>query len=170
MNLNLILRTAYSNRGVAYRGKGEYDRTIEDLNKAIELNPNDALAYGNLGNIYTEKREFGQAVQDYNKALKIDPQNVKTIHNRAVALTLRNSEQELKKRGEQHSLAIPAKMENANDFEEEHKIHTHQRREGKKKVIFSFWRCLVGWPYWSSLLWLLFLIVRVSYFDSAWNH
>jgi tetratricopeptide (TPR) repeat protein len=38
---------AYNNRGTAYDDLKEYERAIEDYNKAIELDPNYALAYDN---------------------------------------------------------------------------------------------------------------------------
>ena len=37
----------YNNLGNAYGDKGQYDRAIEDYNKAIVLDPNLALAYLN---------------------------------------------------------------------------------------------------------------------------
>jgi tetratricopeptide (TPR) repeat protein len=39
------LREAYLHRGVAYRGNGNYDRAVADLDRAIELEPRDARAY-----------------------------------------------------------------------------------------------------------------------------
>jgi tetratricopeptide (TPR) repeat protein len=37
------LATAFDNRGVAYRRKGEYDRALQDYEQAIQLNPSNAL-------------------------------------------------------------------------------------------------------------------------------
>ncbi|HEY1377677.1 MAG TPA: tetratricopeptide repeat protein [Gemmataceae bacterium] len=39
------LREAYLHRGVAYRGNGNFDRALVDLDKAIDLEPRDARAY-----------------------------------------------------------------------------------------------------------------------------
>jgi tetratricopeptide (TPR) repeat protein len=39
------LATAFDNRGVAYRRKGEYDRALEDYEQAMQLNPSNATAY-----------------------------------------------------------------------------------------------------------------------------
>ncbi len=36
---------AYSNRGVAYKAKGEYDQAIADYSHAIELTPKLAAVY-----------------------------------------------------------------------------------------------------------------------------
>ena len=41
---------AFSNRGNAWRVKGDNDRAIADYNDAIRLNPKDAIAFYNRGN------------------------------------------------------------------------------------------------------------------------
>jgi len=46
---------AYSNRGLAYNHKGDYDLAISDFTKAIEINPRDAEAYYNRGVAYYHK-------------------------------------------------------------------------------------------------------------------
>src|SRR5436190_23802422 len=45
----------YSNRGNAYREKGDMDRAIADLNEAIRLDPKYAVAYNNRGLAYSDK-------------------------------------------------------------------------------------------------------------------
>ena len=40
---------SYSNRGVEYRNKGELNRAIADLTKAIKIDPKFAGAYNNRG-------------------------------------------------------------------------------------------------------------------------
>ena len=72
---------AYSNRGVAYNNKGEYNRAIADLTRAIELNPDYAEPYHNRGNIYRERGEFDQAIKDYREAIKLKPDYVEAYHN-----------------------------------------------------------------------------------------
>ncbi len=64
---------AYSNRGLAYGDKGEYDRAITDYDKAIALNPEDAVAYYNRGVAYEELGNKQQAATDYQKALSLRP-------------------------------------------------------------------------------------------------
>ena len=39
--------------------------SIEDFNRAIELNPNDAHAYGNRGNIYSELGHLSLAADEH---------------------------------------------------------------------------------------------------------
>jgi len=59
---------AYNNRGVAYAKLGEHNRAIEDFNKAIKLNPDDAEAYGNRGLAYAELGEHDRAREDMLRA------------------------------------------------------------------------------------------------------
>jgi tetratricopeptide (TPR) repeat protein len=44
---------------------------MEDYNKAIQLNPNDAEAYYNRGNAYVAKGQYDRAIEDYNKAIQL---------------------------------------------------------------------------------------------------
>jgi tetratricopeptide (TPR) repeat protein len=63
------LATAFDNRGVAYRRKGEYDRALQDYEQAIRLNANNATAYNNRGIIHRIKGEYARAIADYDEAI-----------------------------------------------------------------------------------------------------
>ena len=63
------LATAFDNRGVAYRRKGEYDRALQDYEQAIQLNPSNATAYNNRGIIYRINGEYARAIADYDEAI-----------------------------------------------------------------------------------------------------
>jgi tetratricopeptide (TPR) repeat protein len=63
------LATAFDNRGVAYRLKGEYNRALQDYEQALQLNPSNANAYNNRGIIYRIKGEYGRAIADYDEAI-----------------------------------------------------------------------------------------------------
>ncbi len=66
---------AYINRGQHYYENKEYDRAIEDFNRAIPLKPKWLqMAYGNRGNAYYAKDEDDKAIDSYDKAISIDPQ------------------------------------------------------------------------------------------------
>ena len=75
--------SAYNNRGVAYRKKGEYDNAIADYTKAIEIDPKYALAYYNRGIAYSEKGESDKAIEDYKKAIEIDNSHAAAYNNLA---------------------------------------------------------------------------------------
>lgn len=76
---------AYDNRGIAYGSLGNYHQAIKDFDRAIELNPNNAVAYSNRGNAYNSLGKRQQALEDLNKAIKLDPQYFKAYNNRGNA-------------------------------------------------------------------------------------
>ena len=67
-----IVAGAYNNRGNAYGDRGDYDRAIDDYNKAIKRNPN-ADAYYNRGIVYGDKGDYDRAIDDYNKVIELNP-------------------------------------------------------------------------------------------------
>ena len=79
------LATAFNNRGVAYKSKGEFDRALEDYNQAIILNPSFASAYNNRGVIYRLKGDYNRAIRDYDEAIWLDNNIPALFYNRAIA-------------------------------------------------------------------------------------
>ena len=56
----------YTNRGEAYMRKGEFDRAIDELNKALELAPGSVEAYDKRGAAYAEKGKYDRAMEEFN--------------------------------------------------------------------------------------------------------
>jgi tetratricopeptide (TPR) repeat protein len=79
------LAIAYIRRGVAYREKKQYDRAIEDYNKAIELNPGDARVYVGRAAVYSMNGQYDRVVEDCSKALELDPKLADAYINRGRA-------------------------------------------------------------------------------------
>src|SRR5258708_6164349 len=75
----------YSNRGFAYRKKGELDRAIADYSQAISLDPKAAQYYYNRGVTYRSKGDVDRAIADYNQAITIDPKSSDAFYNRGLA-------------------------------------------------------------------------------------
>jgi tetratricopeptide (TPR) repeat protein len=66
----------YFHRGVGLLHKGDYDRAITDLNRAIAINPRFGAAYNQLGEAYRKKGELGKALASYTSAISvIEPSN-----------------------------------------------------------------------------------------------
>jgi tetratricopeptide (TPR) repeat protein len=55
--------------------KGEYDKAIENCEKAIQIDPNTALAYVNRGGAYLLKGDSDRAIADLEVAVKLEPDN-----------------------------------------------------------------------------------------------
>ncbi len=60
---------AYHNRAIAYSKKGEYDKSIGDLKRAVQLNPDYPDAYGLMGLVYEIKEDYASALKVYQAAL-----------------------------------------------------------------------------------------------------
>jgi len=72
----------YYNRGLAFRGKGDYDRAIQNYDKAIGINSEAADAYNSRGDAYYGKGDYGQAIRDYDEAIRINPEDANAYNNR----------------------------------------------------------------------------------------
>jgi len=72
-------------RARAYAGDKKLNPALEDLNKAIEVNPDLVDAYIERGMVFAQARRFDDAIGDLTRAIEIDPQNVKAYAMRASA-------------------------------------------------------------------------------------
>ncbi len=70
---------------LAYAAKRDYDRAIADYDKAIELDPANALAYNNRGRAYADKGDHDRAIADYDKAIQLDPKFAQRLQRRGNA-------------------------------------------------------------------------------------
>jgi tetratricopeptide (TPR) repeat protein len=64
---------------------GKPDDAINDFNRAIELDPENADAYCNRGYAKSSKGDLDGAILDYSQALEIDPKNAWAYGNRGLA-------------------------------------------------------------------------------------
>jgi len=64
----------------------EYEGAIEDLSRAIDLNPEPRIEYYlDRGWVYTEVGEYEAALDDYTETLALDPENTTALINRGFA-------------------------------------------------------------------------------------
>ena len=66
---------AHFHRGVSYLYKEDFARGFADLDKAIELKPDNTVMYLMRAAAYEERGEFQKAVADYKNVLRLDPRN-----------------------------------------------------------------------------------------------
>jgi len=64
---------AYNNRGAAYNEMQEYEKSIQDLNIALQLDPKNPSAYNNRGFAFSQLEKGNLALSDYNTALQLAP-------------------------------------------------------------------------------------------------
>ncbi len=65
----------WNNKGLEFYNSGEYNKAIECLNKAIELNPALDMAFCNLGATYNLLGNYEKAAEYLNEAVKLNSQN-----------------------------------------------------------------------------------------------
>ena len=60
------------------------DKSIEDFNKAIELDTTNSIIYSNRGLVNRKLERFDYAIEDYSNEIKYGPpSNIKAFNNRA---------------------------------------------------------------------------------------
>lgn len=77
---------AWDNRAYAYYAKKEYERSAEDYQKSINLNPEAWNSRANAGAVLSELKQYESALIHLNKALELKPGEELTLYNRAIAL------------------------------------------------------------------------------------
>lgn len=85
-SLWLEAREAFCEGRVAVFDK-QYDQAIPLLDKAIRLDPADALAYNALGVLWLERADYTRALAAFDDAIRRAPQWAYPWHNRALAYT-----------------------------------------------------------------------------------
>ena len=65
--------SGYYARGFAYNKISNYSKSIYDLNKAIEINPNSYNAYGLRALVREELKDYEGAIDDLTKLIEINP-------------------------------------------------------------------------------------------------
>ena len=74
----------YHNRGAAYLDKGDLDRAVKNLDRALQLNPDEADTYCVRGTARVYNGDYRQAVKDFDRAIEIDRGHSCGYHNRGV--------------------------------------------------------------------------------------
>ena len=105
----------FCNRGKAKKNLAEYEKAVEDYDRAIEINPDNANAFNNRGIAKGMLGKYAAASEDFEKAIKIKPTFVEAIRNRDIAKDMGGHYQEKKETGSQISPAEIAEQIEARD-------------------------------------------------------
>ena len=81
-----LIALACFNKGNSLYETGGNDLAIQNYNKAIELDPNDARFHYNKGNSLYNKEEYNLAIQNYDKAIELNPNDANFYSNKGNSL------------------------------------------------------------------------------------
>jgi len=70
--------TPFQNLGQYYRDNKEFEKALENFNRAIALKPSASL-YNSRGKLFFDNGKPNEAIQDYTAAVKLGDKNQKTI-------------------------------------------------------------------------------------------
>jgi tetratricopeptide (TPR) repeat protein len=83
----------FHNRGTTFVSQGEYDRAIQNFERAIHLNPNDPLNYKALALTYSHKGvnldhagDLDGAIREYREAIDLFPDSAQVHYKLCRAL------------------------------------------------------------------------------------
>ena len=74
----------YKEKGTKFAKEGNYTEAIENLDRAIQIDPTYAAAYNNRGIVNMELKKYNEALDDFNRAIKNNPLDPAFLINRAL--------------------------------------------------------------------------------------
>jgi tetratricopeptide (TPR) repeat protein len=75
IDLDPSLEAAHYNLGLSLLDQGKLDLAIDELQKAIKINPRDADVFDLFGEALQKKNELTKAIEVFKESLEIDPSN-----------------------------------------------------------------------------------------------
>jgi tetratricopeptide (TPR) repeat protein len=65
--------SGYKYMGLAYEASNEWDKSLENYQKALQLKPDYADVYYDMGIVYNDMERWDSAVAAYEKSIQLDP-------------------------------------------------------------------------------------------------
>lgn len=78
---------AHTLRGFAWKRSGDKEKAMADFDKAIELDPANAMAWRVRGATFASKGEHAKQLANYSESIRLDPDSPENLHHRAVVLS-----------------------------------------------------------------------------------
>jgi len=77
---------AYTNLGAAFTEIGgyQYQRVIQEFDKALRIKPDDPLIYYNRALAYAQIGQYQKAISDYDTAIRLKPDYLEALNNRGL--------------------------------------------------------------------------------------
>jgi tetratricopeptide (TPR) repeat protein len=82
---NQVLSALHDFRAQAHSAKGDFDRAIADLTKAIELDATNEAPHLNRAFAHFQKSAWDLAIADFNKVVEINPRSLPAYYSRGGA-------------------------------------------------------------------------------------
>jgi tetratricopeptide (TPR) repeat protein len=83
--------------GLIYGLEGDYNKSLDELNKSIRLNNHSAIAWYNRGVALTNKKMPKEAIESYKQAINVTPNYINALYNKGCALNdLKNYDDAIK--------------------------------------------------------------------------
>ena len=76
---------AYLTRGANFAFARDFDRAVEDFDKAIALAPKDYEAFNNRAYVFLMRNKLDRAIADYDVSLQLAPMNAEALFGRGTA-------------------------------------------------------------------------------------
>jgi tetratricopeptide (TPR) repeat protein len=80
--------------GNLHLAKKDYDRAVQNLTRAIKLNPYSAAFFSNRGYAWIGKKQYGKAIADLDEAIFLEPKLAYAHNNRGLARFLNKDHEE----------------------------------------------------------------------------
>ena len=75
---------AHNNLGQRYQQRGDFDKAVEEYERALAIRPKFHSAYNNIGVCYGNLERYAEAEQAFLKAIELKPDDVFAMNNLAV--------------------------------------------------------------------------------------
>lgn len=72
-------------RGTAFKYLRDYQRALEDMNTALDLDQNSAWGYTHRAELHVERKDYQSALDDMDAAISLNPKSVGAYVHRALA-------------------------------------------------------------------------------------
>ncbi len=80
----VIRSIIYNHRGMAYFVTGEYEKALNDFDRALKFDSQNVRALNNRASTYRMMKKYDLALQDFERSLELDGYQHETYHMRAL--------------------------------------------------------------------------------------
>jgi tetratricopeptide (TPR) repeat protein len=80
------IRGSWKQKALLLYNLRKYDESLDCLNKALELDPNDSAVWAAKGRVLNDLKKYNEAIRCFDKLLQLDPNHAGGWNNKGVAL------------------------------------------------------------------------------------